>query len=99
MHRTQNRWPQLLAVSLSWLPALLSVAHGAGVAGCRFARQEYIRLALEEETADDSQMDTDPPWEQQDGGTLLEMAHMRDSLEPISTGASPSPLVTPSFLV
>ena len=63
---------------------------------CRFARQEYIRLALEEETADDSQMDTDPPWDQQDGGTLLEMAHMRDSLEPISTGASPSPLVTPS---
>jgi serine/threonine-protein phosphatase 2A regulatory subunit B'' len=66
----------------------------------RFARQEYIRLALEEETADDSQMDGDGSWEPQEAAALLDMGGGagRDGLDGAGVAAGGAPLVTPSFL-
>jgi serine/threonine-protein phosphatase 2A regulatory subunit B'' len=70
----------------------------------RFARQEYIRLALEEETADDGGQENDQ-WEQQTDhlldGVAIGVAHMRDGIEPLEGSAdghlAHGPL-SPSFL-
>jgi serine/threonine-protein phosphatase 2A regulatory subunit B'' len=63
----------------------------------RFARQEYIRLALEEDTVDEGGMGEDAGWDGGEGGGLLEMSSLPDGVEPMDT-SGPSPLVTPSFL-
>lgn len=71
----------------------------------RFARQEYIRLALEEETADDTQAEVDAPWEPQAEhlleGVAIGGAHLLDGLEPMDATSAPhlnqGPL-SPSFL-
>jgi hypothetical protein len=68
---------------------------------CRFARQEYIRLALEEEIADDSQMDGDSVWEPQEAAALLDIGggmHSRDGMDGGHGSSGSTPLVTPSFL-
>lgn len=70
----------------------------------RFARQEYIRLALEEETADESQAEGEA-WEPQTDhlleGVAISGAHMLDGIEPMDTSSgqhlSQGPL-SPSFL-
>ena len=73
------------------------------ISRCRFARQEYIRLALEEEAADDGPGDGEA-WEQQAEQLLdgVSLAHGRDSdmdaMNAPAEGGAGQANIAPSFL-